>query len=71
VQFATVAGEAPKAAVEPQQQRERELTIAVLDRDQVDLVYAEGSVFDQLTEAEWSKATHKRSSSGTSIPPVT
>ena len=71
VQFATVAGEAPKAAVEPQQQRERELAIAVLDRDQVDLVYAEGPVFDQLTEAEWSKATHKRSSSRTSIPPVT
>jgi len=25
-------------------------------------------VFDQLTEAEWSKATHKRSSSRTSHP---
>jgi hypothetical protein len=66
VQFAMVAGEAPKAAIEPQQQRERELAIAVLDRDQVDLVCAEGPVFDQLTEAEWSKATHKRSSSRTS-----
>ena len=40
-------------------------------RDQVDLVYAGSPVFDQLTEAEWSKATHKCSSSRTSIPPVT
>ena len=69
VQLATVAGEAPKAAVEPQQQRERELAIAVLDRDQVDLVCTESPVFDQLTEAEWSRATHKCSSSRTSIPP--
>src|SRR5258708_1950552 len=68
MQLAAVPGEAPVPTVIPQQQRERELGIAMLDGHQPGLVIAQRPVLDQLTKAQRSKATHKRSASRTSSP---
>jgi hypothetical protein len=68
MQLAPVAGEAPVPAVETKQQREGEPAVAVLDGHQIGLVLTQSPVLDQLTKAQRSRGSHKRSSSRTSSP---